>query len=51
MPGISDVIPLAELKSLRKPFLKGSKITDFSPLAEIYDRLEEKDFELGGCII
>ena len=43
---VSDVAPLAGLKNLQKLFLKDSKVTDFSPLKDIYPNLKEKDFEL-----
>jgi hypothetical protein len=35
------------VKYLRELELRNNPITDFSPLADIYDKLQYKDFELG----
>ncbi len=43
---ISDVSPIAGLTNLKVLDLKGNPIEDYSPLADIYPNLEEKDFEM-----
>ncbi len=43
---ISDVSPIAGLTSLKVLDLEGNPIEDYSPLADIYPNLEEKDFEM-----
>lgn len=43
---ISDVSPLTGLANLKVLDLEGNPIEDYSPLADIYPNLEEKDFEM-----
>lgn len=43
---ITDVTPIEGLTKLTSLKLAGNPIEDFSPLADIYPNLEEKDFEL-----
>ena len=43
---ITDVRALANLNNLKELELRNNPITDFSPLAEIYDKLQGKDFKL-----
>jgi hypothetical protein len=43
---ISDVSPIAGLTNLKVLDLEGNPIEDYSPLADIYPNLEEKDFEM-----
>lgn len=40
---IADVAPLASLTSLKRLYLEGCEL-DYSPLADIYPNLEDKDF-------
>lgn len=44
---ITDVTPLAEMRMLTSLKLGGNPIEDYSSLADVYPRLEEKDFELN----
>lgn len=44
---ISDLRPLSGMTNLHILRLNNNPIPDYSPIAELYTRLEEKDFELG----
>ena len=44
---IKDISPLKELTKLRSLKLEGNPIVDYSPIKEIYPKLEEKDFDLN----
>ena len=44
---VSDLTPLAGMKNLRTLRLSNNPIVDYVPVADVYLRLEEKDFELG----
>ena len=44
---IEDISPLNELTKLRSLKLNGNPIVDYSPIKEIYPKLEEKDFDLN----
>ena len=43
---ISDITPLANLKELKILLLYNNPVTDFSLLKDIYDNLDDKDFEI-----
>ena len=43
---IADVTPLAGMTKLTSLKLGGNPVEDYSPLADIYPNLEEKDFEI-----
>lgn len=45
--GITDITPLAELNGLKSLKLQGCPIVDYSPLENIYQKLEEKDFTIA----
>jgi len=44
--GVSDISPTAGLANLTEVYLKGNPIEDYSPLANVYPNLVQKDFEL-----
>ncbi|NLE12229.1 MAG: leucine-rich repeat domain-containing protein, partial [Clostridiales bacterium] len=44
-----DASPLAGLKSLKRLYLEGCSLS-YSPLADIYDNLEEKDFIIASTL-
>ena len=44
---ITDVTPLTGLTKLTSLKLAGNPVEDYSPLADIYPNLTEKDFELN----
>ncbi len=44
---INDLSPLKQLNNLKTLMLKDNPVSDFSPVAGYYDRLEQKDFEIG----
>ena len=44
---VKDLSPLAGLSKLTSILLSGNPATDYSPLAEVYPNLEEKDFEIN----
>jgi internalin A len=43
---VTDLSPLSELVNLKSLTLSGNPIEDYSPLADIYPNLAEKDFEM-----
>jgi len=44
---ITDVTPLGGLTKLTSLKLAGNPVKDFSPLADIYPNLGEKDFDMN----
>jgi len=45
---ITDISALADLRNLRILYLKKNFIADFTPVAAMYNQLNEKDFALDG---
>jgi hypothetical protein len=43
---ITDLAPLAGMANLTTLFVEGNPITDYSPIADIYPGLSDKDFDL-----
>lgn len=43
---VNDIKSLAGLKNLKEVWLGGNVITDYSPLKDVYQNLEQKDFDI-----